>query len=145
MLKNIPPSFSPELLKIMMEMGHLDDLVIGDGNFPGASHARNLIRCDGLGIPALLDDILQFFPLDDINPCCVTLMEVSRKGYGTPPVWEEYRRIIEKREGRTDCIEWLPRYDFYDRAKQAYAVVTTSESALFGNIIIKKGVVRLDQ
>jgi L-fucose mutarotase len=142
MLKNIPETLSPDLLKIMMEMGHLDELVIGDGNFPGASNARRLVRCDGLGIVRILNDILQFFPLDDISENCISLMKVTRAGYENPPIWEEYKTAIQKWDGRTDCIEILPRSEFYERARLAYAVIATSESALFGNIILKKGVVR---
>ena len=142
MLKNIPNTLSPPLLKILMEMGHFDEIVIADGNFPGASRARNLIRLDGLGSAQILNDILQFFPLDDIEETCVTLMEVSRKGYGTPPIWDEYSAIIEKWENKKECIKTIPRWDFYERASKAYAVIATSESALFANIILTKGIVR---
>jgi L-fucose mutarotase len=142
LLKNIPETLSPDLLKILMEMGHFDELVIGDGNFPAASNARHLVRLDGLGSAIILNDILQFFPLDDIRPKCVALMEVSRKDYGNPPIWTEYTKAIAKWEGKTDCIEFLPRWDFYDKARNAYAIIATSESSLFANIILTKGIVR---
>ncbi|QEN06853.1 fucose isomerase [Oceanispirochaeta crateris] len=144
MLKNIPETLSPELLKILMEMGHFDEIVIGDANFPGASRARRLVRLDGLGITRVLNDILQFFPLDDIEKTCVTVMKVSREGYGVPSIWEEYKALIEKWEGKTDCMAIIPRADFYERAGKAYAVIATSESALFGNIILTKGIVKKD-
>ena len=144
MLKNIPATLSPSLLKILMEMGHFDEIVIGDGNFPGASRARNLVRLDGLGIVQILNDILQFFPLDDIEKTCVTVMKVSREGYGVPKIWDEYKALIEKWEGKTDCMNIIPRADFYDRASKAYAIIATSESALFVNIILTKGIVKKD-
>lgn len=142
MLKNIPDTLSPALLKILMEMGHFDEIVIGDANFPGASRARNLIRLDGLGSAQILNDILQFFPLDDIEETCATVMKVSRKGYGTPPIWDEYKDLIEKWEGKKDCMAIIPRWDFYERANKAYAIIATSESALFANIILTKGIVK---
>ncbi len=144
MLKNIPETLSPDLLKILMEMGHFDEIVIGDGNFPAASNAKHLVRLDGIGSTRILNDLLQFFPLDDINPQCATLMEVSRKGYDTPPIWSEYKTIIEKWEKKTDCIRFLPRWEFYEKAKAAYAVIATSESSLFANIILTKGIIRND-
>ena len=143
MLKNIPETLSPSLLKILMEMGHFDEIVIGDGNFPAASRARHLVRLDGLGSAQILNDILQFFPLDDIEETCATVMEVSRKGYGIPPIWEEYKAIIEKWEDKKDCMAVIPRWDFYERASKAYAVIATSESALFANIILTKGIVKI--
>jgi L-fucose mutarotase len=126
-----------------MEMGHFDEIVIGDANFPGASRARHLIRLDGLGIARILNDILQFFPLDDIEKTCVTVMKVSREGYGIPPIWEEYKALIEKWEGKKDCMAIIPRADFYERAGKAYAIIATSEAALFGNIILTKGIVKI--
>lgn len=142
MLKNIPNTLSPSLLKILMEMGHFDEIVIGDANFPGTSRARNIVRLDGLGSAQVLNDILKFFPLDDIEEKCVRVMEVSRKGYGIPPIWDEYKEIIEKQENKKDCIEVIPRWDFYERASKAYAIIATSESALFANIILTKGIVK---
>lgn len=139
MLKNIPPVLSPELLKILMEMGHGDELVIADGNFPAASVARRLVRADGHGVPALLDAILTLFPLDTYVDCPAALMDNGAPS-DPPAIWQEYRRIIREREGEKN-LDLVERFAFYERAKNAYAVVATGETAIYANIILKKGVV----
>ncbi|MFJ8065510.1 RbsD/FucU family protein [Psychrobacillus sp. NPDC096426] len=140
MLKNIPKCLSPDLLKVIMEMGHGDEIVIADGNFPAASHARNLIRLDGLHIPELLEALLTLMPLDDYaNPSIFYMMygpEVS-----TPPIWTEYNDILKKTGNSNVIPTKVERFKFYDQAKQAYAIVATSEQALYANIILKKGVI----
>ncbi len=138
MLKGIPSILSPELLKILMEMGHGDELVIGDGNFPAASNAQRLIRCDGHGVPALLDAILTLMPLDTYVDAPVALMETTQ-GDPRPAIWEEYQRILAMHQKVK--IETVERFAFYQRAKQAYAIIATGETALYANIILKKGVV----
>lgn len=140
MLKGIPAILSPELLKILMEMGHGDELVIGDGNFPAASTARRLVRCDGHNVPDLLDAILRFFPLDASVEAPAALMAVAA-GDPSPDIWAKYQRIIDLRNGQHASIEQIERFAFYERAKTAYAIVTTGEKALYANIILKKGVV----
>jgi len=142
MLKNIPPILTPELLKVMMEMGHGDELVLADGNYPRFGHPGRVIRCDGHGIPELLDAIMQFFPLDTYVDNPVALMEVVPGDPYVPEVWDVYREIIGKYEKDGAREIAIPRFDFYERAKSAYAVVTTSESALYANIILKKGVIK---
>ena len=97
MLKGIPSILSPELLKILMEMGHGDELVIGDGNFPAASNAQRLIRCDGHGVPELLDAILTLMPLDTYVDAPVALMETTQ-GDPRPVIWDEYREIVMKHQ-----------------------------------------------
>lgn len=139
MLKGIPAILSPELLKILCEMGHSDELVIGDGNFPSASHAQKLIRCDGHSTLALLDAILQLFPLDKYVAAPVALMEVVPGDPTSPVIWDEYRNIIQRYEPDIQ-IERMERSAFYERAKRAYAVIATSEKALYANLILKKGV-----
>ena len=140
MLKGIPSIISPELLKILMEMGHGDEIVIGDGNFPAASIANRLVRCDGHGVPELLDAILQLFPLDKYVDAPVSLMAVvPGDTVPTPVIWDTYKEIVSKHENAE--IEFLERFAFYDRAKKAYAVVATGESAIYANVILKKGVV----
>lgn len=141
MLKGIPSIISPELLKILMEMGHGDEIVIGDGNFPAAAYAKRLIRCDGHDVPALLDAILKFFPLDTYSAAPVFLMEVVPGDDVKPTIWEDYKKIVEKYEPVANNIEYIERFAFYERAKNAYAVIATSEKALYANIILKKGVV----
>lgn len=138
MLKGIPSMLSPELLKILMEMGHGDEIVIGDGNFPAASNAQRLIRCDGHGVPALLDAILTLMPLDTYVDAPVALMGTTQ-GDPRPVIWDEYQRILAKHQKVK--IETVERFAFYERAKRAYAIVATGETALYANIILKKGVV----
>lgn len=141
MLKGIPSILSPELLKVLMEMGHGDELVLGDGNFPAASVAQRLIRCDGHGVPELLDAILQFFPLDQFVERPVGLMQVVPGDPTRPTIWQEYKQIILKHDPKFQEFDMIERFAFYERAKQAYAILATSEKALYANIILKKGVV----
>ncbi len=141
MLKGIPPIISPELLKVLMEMGHSDEIVLADGNFPAASHAQQLIRCDGHNIPDLLHAILQLFPLDTYVAKPAALMQVVAGDTVETPIWEQYRTIIEQHSGITQPFEQVERFAFYERAKQAYAIIATSESALYANLLLKKGVI----
>ncbi|MFC3419993.1 RbsD/FucU family protein [Salinicoccus hispanicus] len=141
MLKKIPRTLSPYLLKILMEMGHGDEVVIGDGNFPAASHANKLIRCDGLGTTELLESILELFPLDTYVDTPVSLMAVGDSAAKDPEIWQSYNRILKASEEENVQIEYIDRFDFYKRSKEAYAIVTTSEKALYANIILKKGVI----
>ena len=141
MLKNIPGILSPELLKILMEMGHGDELVIADGNFPGASLARKLIRLDGHGVPAVLEAILKLFPLDTYVENPVGVMAVTPGENYNPVIWNEYREIILQSKEHFKEFEFIEKFAFYERARKAYAVIATSESALYANIILKKGVV----
>ncbi len=141
MLKGIPPIISPDLMRVLMEMGHGDELVLGDGNFPAAACGKRLARCDGHAVPELLDAILQLCPLDTFVERPVALMEVVPGDSTVPAIWEEYRAIIRKHEDHFSDFEFEARFAFYERAKQAYAVVATSEPALYANIILKKGVV----
>ncbi|MDR2525882.1 MAG: fucose isomerase [Oscillospiraceae bacterium] len=140
MLKNIPPILSPELLKILDEMGHSDELVLADGNFPGTALAKRLVRADGHGCNELLDAILQLFPLDTYVQAPVALMDNGDPA-SPPPIWESYRATVKKREG-DHGVELVERFAFYERAKAAFAVVASGESALYANIILKKGVVK---
>jgi L-fucose mutarotase len=141
MLKGIPAILSPELLKVMMEMGHGDELVIGDGNFPAASMARRLIRADGHGVAELLEAVMKFFPLDGFVDRPVSLMAVVPGDSTEPTIWEKYRGILKSAEADFKDFEFVERFDFYERAKKAYAILATGEEALYANIILKKGVV----
>lgn len=138
MLRGIPSILNPDLLKIMMEMGHGDTLVIGDGNFPAAACAKRLVRCDGRGATELLDAIMTFFPLDTYVEKPVAVMATADGE--DAPIWKEYQQIIARREGET-AFEQVERFDFYARARDAYAVISTGEGALYANIILTKGVV----
>ena len=142
MLKGIASVLSPELLKILMEMGHGDEIVIADGNFPAASMAQRLVRSDGNGVPELLEAILQLFPLDQYVDRPIGLMAVVTGDAYQPVIWDEYREIIRKHEPQFSDFEYVERFAFYERARKAYAVLASSEKALYANIILKKGVVQ---
>ena len=148
MLKNIPPILSPELLKVLAEMGHGDRICIGDGNFPGASMAKPnncvLVRADGHGVCELLDAILQVIPLDEYVEHPVQIMQVAEKDKGMEvPIWDEYKKIVAKYDPRgAECFEEMDKWEFYKRVQEKSSVVImTSERALYANIILKKGVV----
>ncbi len=141
MLKGIPSILSPELLKILMEMGHGDEIVLADGNFPAAAMAQRLVRCDGHGVPEVLEAVLKLMPLDPYVECPVTLMQVVPGDKVETPVWNTYRDMIRKSEPKANQVENVERFAFYERAKNAYAIVATGEAALYANIILKKGVV----
>ena len=138
MLKNIPKIIPPELLKILCEMGHGDELVIADGNFPSASMGQRVVYMSGNGAAEVIDAVLTLFPLDTYaKPLYLT--EVVKGDNVETPIWEEYKSITKK---YTDAeFEHLERFAFYERAKSAYAVIATGESALYANILLKKGVV----
>ena len=140
MLKNISPVLSPELLKILMEMGHGDEIVIGDGNFPAASIAQRLVRLDGHGVPEILSAVLDLMPLDTYVECPVALMDNGSDGE-RPPIWSEYESVVKSKEGDKK-FELVERFAFYERAKKAYCVVASGETAIYANIILKKGVVK---
>ena len=144
MLKGIPQILSPELLKVLCEMGHSDRLVISDGNFPAESMGKNaiVIRCDGHGVPELLDAILKLFPLDTYVEHPVNLMEVMPGDNVETPIWETYKEIEKKHDERGEkAVGTIERFAFYEEAKKAYAIIATSEKALYANIMLQKGVV----
>ncbi len=141
MLKGIPSILAPDLLKMLMEMGHGDELVIADGNYPKFGHPNKVVRCDGHGIPELLDAILKFMPLDAYVDNPVILMDILPNDPVVPVIWDEYKKIIDKHGNDSKAVQAINKFEFYERAKQAYGVVTTSETALYANIILKKGVV----
>lgn len=145
MLKGIPKILSPELLKVLCEMGHSDRLVIADGNFPSESMGKNakVIRCDGHGVLELLEAILTVFPLDTYVETPVSLMQVMPGDNVETPIWDEYKEIITKHDERGEkAIGQTERFAFYEEAKTAYAIIATGESALYANIMLQKGVVK---
>jgi L-fucose mutarotase len=141
MLKHIPQILSPDLLKILMEMGHGDEIVIADGNFPAASLAQRLVRLDGHIIPEILEAILEFFPLDTYVERPVGVMAVVPGDPYKPVIWEEYKKIIDESKEPFKDFDYIEKFAFYERSKKAYAVIATSEMALYANIILKKGVI----
>ncbi len=140
MLKGINKIITPELLYVLARMGHGDEIVISDGNFPGETMGKRVLRADGSDVPELLSAVLELFPLDTYA-APVYLMDKSEQDKDLQvPIWEEYRRITAQ---YTDAEPvFLDRFEFYERAKNAFAVVVTGESAIYANIIIKKGVVK---
>ena len=141
MLKGIPPIISPELMLVLMKMGHGDELVLGDGNFPADSNAQRIVRADGHSVPAILEAILKVLPLDTFVEKPAAVMQPIDKNAAEPPIWKEFRRIIQMSEGKRKELELVERFVFYERARKSYAIVATSESALYANLILKKGVV----
>lgn len=145
MLKGIPAIIPPELLKILCEMGHGDELTIGDGNYPGERLGKRVVRLDGHGVPEILDAILKIFPLDAYVDHPVKLMELMDcdKGKVETPIWDEYKEIIAKYDARgAECVENIDRFDFYDKTeKDSYVVIMSGETAIYANVILKKGVV----
>jgi L-fucose mutarotase len=142
MLKGIPSIISPELMKTLMEMGHGDEIVLADGNFPAASHAERLIRCDGHGISELLKAILKFLPLDTYVEHPIALMAVVPGDSIQPTIWKDYEEIILHQFNYSFPFEFMERLEFYKRTKKAFAVVATSETEQYANIILKKGVIK---
>ncbi len=141
MLKNINPLLTPDLLKYLAEMGHGDELVIADGNFPAASMARNLVRLDGNGAKEVLEAVLSVFPLDQYDSSNFVLMEVVKGDNVDPVIWKDFDIILSKYEPEMSA-SYMERFDYYERAKKAYLVIATSEQAQYANIILKKGCIK---
>ena len=145
MLNGIPKIISPELLKVLCEMGHGDRIIIADGNFPSESIGKDaiVIRADGHGVPEILDAILKLFPLDTYVDKPVSLMQVVPGDNVETPIWDEYKSIVKKYDDRADKVFGeIERFKFYDEAKSAYAIIATGESAIYANIMLQKGVVK---
>ncbi|MBR2038712.1 MAG: fucose isomerase [Lachnospiraceae bacterium] len=144
MLKGIPKILSPELLKVLCEMGHSDRLVIADGNFPAETMGKDaiVIRMDGHGACDVLEAILKVFPLDTYVEKPVNLMEVMPGDNVETPIWDEYTRIVAAEYTRGGAaIGHIERFAFYEEAKKAYAIIATGEGALYANVMLQKGVV----
>ena len=144
MLKNVPSVISPAMLKALSEMGHGDTLVLADGNFPSESVGKNgqVIRCDGFHIPELLDAVLTMLPLDAYVEKPVSFMQVVPGDPVETPIWKEYEAIIQKHTGgKKDLVAHVERFAFYEKAAAAYLIIATGETALYGNIILQKGVI----
>ena len=145
MLKGIPRILPPKLLCALCEMGHGDKICIADANFPAESVGKNsiVIRMDGHTAPEVLDAILTLLPLDTYVEAPVTLMELMEcdKGRIETPIWDKYKEIIGKYDGRgASCVSNIDRFEFYERAKEAYCIIATGESAVYANIMLQKGV-----
>ncbi|RCW60340.1 MULTISPECIES: L-fucose mutarotase [Halanaerobium] len=142
MLKGISKIISPELIKILMEMGHGDEIVIADGNFPAESKGQRVVRLDGHKVPEVLSAILKLFPLDSYVDNPVILMETTVKDKDLKPqIWDKYNKIVNNNSNDKIEFKQIDRFDFYKRAEKAYAVIATGEMALYANIILKKGII----
>ncbi len=141
MLKGISPLISPELLKVLCEMGHGDEIVFGDANFPAASMAKDAIciRADGIRLTELLPAVLDLFPLDQFDDDNFVLMSTVGDDEA-PSVWGLYEEQMKAHEPDAH-FTFMERFDFYDRSKKAYAIVQTGEKEKYTNIILKKGVI----
>ena len=140
MLTGISPLVSPELLATLCRMGHGDELVLADAHFPAESVNARVLRADGLGIADLLDATLPLFALDSYVPDPVVMMAPVAGDVADPAVHARYRTAIERHHPAAPKTTFIPRFDFYARARQAFAVVVTGETAKYGNVLLKKGV-----
>ena len=141
MLKGISPLISPELLKVLCEMGHGDEIVLADANFPAESMGQRVVRADGIGAAELLRAILPLFPLDQYDESNFVLMSVVPGDPTVPVIWDEYRATLTAYEPDAK-IQTIDRFAYYERAKKAHCIVATGESAQYANILLKKGVIR---
>ena len=139
MLKGIHPAIGPELLKVLAEMGHGDEIILADAHFPGHSFNDQVLRTDGVKITTLLDAILPLFELDSYDDPLIMMQAVEGDSLD-PYVESSYRAEIEKHAPDAPEVIRIGRFEFYDRAEKAAVVVMTGETAKYGNIILKKGV-----
>ena len=139
MLKNIPKIIPPDLLKILCEMGHGDELVIADGNFPAAEMGRRVVYLSGNDAAEVFEAVLQLLPLDTYAQP-LFLMEKMAGDTVETPIWDAYKKIAKKYSDAD--FEKIDRFEFYERARKAYAVISTGEGALYANILLKKGVIQ---
>jgi L-fucose mutarotase len=141
MLKLIHPAISPDLMAIMMQMGHGDEIVLADANFPADANAQRIVRADGIDLETLLPAILKFFPIDTFVPEQAMVMQPVDERAPEPTIWATFRKDLKAAEGREVALTKIERFEFYDRTRQAYAIVATGSRAFYSNIILKKGVV----
>ena len=141
MLKGLSPLLSPDLLHVLASMGHGDEIVLADANFPAATHAKRLIRLPGASAPAVLDAVLAVLPLDSFVTHAALTMQVVGDSSSVPPAVAEFNTLL-RQHGHAEAAS-LERFAFYERAAQAFAVVATGEGRIYGNILLKKGVLAL--
>ncbi|MDB5535202.1 MAG: ribose transporter [Devosia sp.] len=141
MLKNIPPLLGPDLLGILRAMGHGDEIAIVDANYPADAAGPALVRLDGISATDVLEAVLTLMPLDDFVDEAAIVMQVVGDAGARPPVVDEFEAIVKKHEPKMG-VSWLERFAFYGRVKAGYAIVQTGERRLYGNILLKKGIIR---
>ncbi|MFW2542964.1 RbsD/FucU family protein [Primorskyibacter sp. 2E107] len=141
MLRTIPAILSPDLLHTLRAMGHGDEIVIGDANFPATSMCSRVHRLDGISATDVLEAVLTLMPLDSFVPDPALTMQVVGEPDAVPEIVAQFQRIIDKTADTPAQISTLERFDFYDRAKGCFAAIQSGEGRLYGNIILKKGVI----
>ena len=141
MLKGLSTLLSPDLLHVLASMGHGDEIVLADANFPAATHAKRLIRLPGAAAPAVLDAVLSVLPLDSFVRHAALTMQVVGEADSVPPAVTEFNRLL-RQHGHAEAGS-LERFAFYERAALAFAVVATGEGRIYGNILLKKGVIAI--
>ncbi|MBB6482468.1 L-fucose mutarotase [Spirochaeta isovalerica] len=141
MLRGIDPVVSPELLDVLFRMGHGDEIVLADAFFPGDTFGKRVIRADGIRIPQLLKGILPLITLDSYVDSPLIMMQPVEGDELDMSVENAYRKAIDETWPDTPAIDRTERFAFYDRAREAYAIVMTGEISKYGNIILKKGVI----
>ena len=142
MLKGLDPLLSADLLHVLRAMGHGDELAIVDANFPAASTGQRLVRMDGVSATRMLEAVLSVMPLDDFVDAPCARMQVVDDPDAVPEICKEFQAIIDRAEGRRLPLAKLERFGFYERARQAFALVQTGETRLYGNVLLKMGVIR---
>lgn len=141
MLIGIDPLLGPECLALLRAMGHGDHLVLADANFPAASNAQRLVRMDGADMPRALSAVLSVLPIDDFEPEPLISMQVVGDPSAVPPIVHDLQRLVDERVPHRPRIVARERFAFYELARSAFGVITTSERAFYANLILRKGVV----
>lgn len=142
MLRNLSPLLTPDLLHILRSMGHGDEIALVDGNFPSTTMAQRLVRLDGIPATEVLKAVLAVMPLDLRVETRAHRMEVVGDPDAVPEICQDFQTIINDVADSPCVLGKIERFAFYDRVKTCFAVVSTGESRLFGNIILKKGVIK---
>jgi L-fucose mutarotase len=142
MLKGLDPLLGPDLLAILRGMGRGDELAIVDANFPAAASAKRLVRLDGIAATRALDAVLSVLPLDDFVDSPATRMAVVGDAAAIPEICREFDACIGKAVGRPMILAAIERFAFYQRTREAFAIVATGETRLYGNLLLRKGVIR---
>jgi L-fucose mutarotase len=142
MLKSLDPLLSPDLLYVLRAMGHGDELVIVDANFPAQSAGPRVVRLDAVSATAALAAVLSVMPLDTFVDCASFVMQPVEDAAREEPIFAEFQSVIAGAEGPQFKLGKIERFAFYARASKAFAIVSTGERRLYGNIILKKGIIR---
>ena len=142
MLKGIDPLLTPDLIRALRAMGHGDEIAIVDANYPAESCGPPVVRLDGIPATAVLDAVLSVLPLDEFVPEAAWCMEVVGDPTSEQPIFGEFRAALARHAGSRFTLGRLERFAFYAKAAESFVLVATGEARLYGNIILKKGVIR---